>query len=683
MSSAEADSDLPMITLEPPRDPAGAPDLTQALATEWLVTNGIGGYASGTLALCNTRRYHGLFIPNLPAPLGRTVMLPRLEERFTIDGVEYRLDGEEHTSGALHLDGLPHLTEFRLRGLLPEWDFTLGPTRLRRRLMLVHGENTLVLHYQHLSGPGARVRLRPFTSFRFHDRPLPPRPGYPLVQLRGTRVEVLPVENAPAMRFKLWADCESPFVSLPQTSAELLFRVERARGLDHREEQSSPGYFDCALSPQGNLSFGVTVGGWGWLDRDPLEAFELEWARQRRILERAPMVARTGTAARLVLAADQFIVEPATRPHDEAWARAIGQDARSVIAGYHWFTDWGRDTMISLEGLTLTTGRRREAAAILRTFRHYVRDGLLPNLFPEGGREGLYHTADATLWFFHAIDRYVEVTGDAELARDFFPTLEEIIEHHLRGTRFGIQVDPSDGLLRQGAPGYQLTWMDAKVDGWVVTPRRGKAVEINALWFNALRLMADWSQRVGQDPQRYLDHAERAQASFNQRFWNDAAGCLFDVVDAESGGDDDAARPNQLFAISLKHPVLRRDRWQRVLELVQEDLLTPHGLRTLSPRHPDYKPRYDGDLRARDAAYHQGTVWAWLVGHFVDAWLKVHPSDPKQARRWLEGLEGQLRHAGVGSISEIFDASEPYRPRGCIAQAWSVAELLRAWVRTA
>jgi predicted glycogen debranching enzyme len=372
---------------------------------------------------------------------------------------------------------------------------------------------------------------------------------------------------------------------------------------------------------------------------------------------------------------------------------------RTVIAGYHWFTDWGRDTMISLDGLTLVTGRHTEAGYILRTFAHHVRDGLIPNLFPEGEKQGLYHTADATLWFFHAIQCYLNATGDRETLRLLLPRLVDIVEHHLAGTHFGIGVDPADGLLRQGAQGYQLTWMDAKVGDWVVTPRRGKAVEINALWYNALRLLQRWLEEERQGgPRRaagkgkiplgqegvaaVAEHAERARASFNRRFWYAAGGYLYDVVDGEHG-DDPACRPNQIFAIALPHPVLDPAHWPAVVGVVQEKLLTPVGLRSLAPDHPDYKPRYDGDLRARDAAYHQGTVWAWLIGPFIDAWLKVHPGDTAGAARFLGGFRAHLGEVCLGTISEVFDAEPPFTPRGCAAQAWSVAEVLRCWVKLA
>jgi predicted glycogen debranching enzyme len=356
-----------------------------------------------------------------------------------------------------------------------------------------------------------------------------------------------------------------------------------------------------------------------------------------------------------------------------------------VIAGYHWFTDWGRDTMISLEGLTLCTGRQREAGYILRTFAHYVRDGLIPNMFPDGASEGLYHTADASLWFLHAVHRYARATGDAKTRDLILPKLREIVDSHVRGTRFGIGMDPADGLLHQGAEGYQLTWMDAKVDGWVVTPRRGKAVEINALWYNAIRLLSGWLAERGEsaEARRLSELGDRVRASFNQRFWNRDTGFLYDVLDQPDGTDDPACRPNQLFSMTLDHPVLDEARWPAVLETVRAQLLTPVGLRSLSPSHPDYKSRYFGDLRARDAAYHQGTVWGWLIGPFVDAWLRVHPGDRAGARACLEGLVAHLDEFGVGSIAEIFDAAPPYTPRGCIAQAWSVAEVLRAWRRTA
>ncbi len=386
----------------------------------------------------------------------------------------------------------------------------------------------------------------------------------------------------------------------------------------------------------------------------------------------------------MVWAADQFLFTPVGRQQDTARARAAGDEIRTVIAGYHWFTDWGRDTMISLEGLTLTTGRAVEASYILRTFAHYIRDGLIPNMFPEGKTSGLYHTADATLWFFHAVARYLERTVDTHLLDYLLPRMLDIVGYHLRGTLFNIHVDHNDGLLVQGEKGYQLTWMDAKVDDWVVTPRRGKAVEINALWYNALCLLEGWLRQTRRDEEAdgIREHAARAKASFNKRFWYEDGGYLYDVVDGENGQADPSCRPNQVFAISLDHPILDASRWKPVMKVVQDRLLTPVGLRSLAPGEKDYKPKYDGDLRSRDAAYHQGTVWAWLMGPFIEAWLKVHPGDDETARGFLKAFEPHLREACVGTISEIFDAEPPFTPRGCCAQAWSVAEVLRCFVKT-
>jgi predicted glycogen debranching enzyme len=306
-------------------------------------------------------------------------------------------------------------------------------------------------------------------------------------------------------------------------------------------------------------------------------------------------------------------------------------------------------------------------------------------MFPEGGQEGLYHTADATLWFFHALHRYVERTADRATLKMMLPKLRDIVERHMQGTRFGIRMDPADALLVQGQEGYQLTWMDAKVGDWVVTPRRGKAVEINALWYNALRLLEHWlrQEQSVADADYIEDTARRVQVSFNRRFWFESGGYLYDVVDAEGGGDDDSCRPNQVLAISLDHPVLDHSLWQPVMKVVSERLLTPVGLRSLAPGSPAYKSKYFGDLRARDAAYHQGTVWAWLIGPYIDAYLKLHPEQRDEARNLLLGFLPHLNEQCVGSISEIFDAEEPHTPRGCIAQAWSVAEVLRCWAKTA
>jgi predicted glycogen debranching enzyme len=470
---------------------------------------------------------------------------------------------------------------------------------------------------------------------------------------------------------------------MPETFIQAAYARELHRGYECCGNLWTPGCFRFTLSPDAQGTLVASTESWETISAlNPSELPQAERQRRKRLVEAAKRVPPVGMAAELVLAADEFIITPAGRIEEAARARAAGDEVRTVIAGYHWFTDWGRDTMISLEGLTLCTGRHREAGYILRTFGHYVRDGLIPNMFPEGTNEGLYHTADATLWFFHAIHRYMQLTEDRSTLRQLMPKLKSIFEHHVQGTHFGIAIDPTDGLLKQGAEGYQLTWMDAKVEDWVVTPRRGKPVEINALWYNALCLLAQWLREGGDPMAPHVDEwAQRARESFNARFWYAEGEHLYDVVDGEKG-DDPACRPNQILAISLDHPILDRDRWLPVFDVVRQRLLTPVGLRSLSPGHRDYKPQYYGDLRARDAAYHQGTVWGWLVGPFVDAWLRVHPDDKAGARRCLDGFAAHVSLAGVGTISEIFDAEEPFTPRGAIAQAWSVAEVLRAWMLT-
>jgi predicted glycogen debranching enzyme len=652
---------------------------------EWLVTNGLGGYASGTVAGVITRRYHGLLVSALPAPLGRMVMLNHLLERVRLSaGRTLWLGDEQDVAGPNAVDRAGLLSEFRLELGLPVWRYTLDGIELEKRVLMPYGQNTVHVGYRLLSGDRpVRITLRPSVHFRGYEASVDasePR-GY-TVTASAQGYELTSPDDCPPLRLVL----NGPRAALTfeeKDVAGVPYRMEAARGYQSVGPLWSPGYFRADLVPGDTVTLVASTEEWDTLHAlSPAEAAAAEMSRRRGLLHMAGCEPG-GLEAELTLAADSFIITPAGRPEEAARARALGDEVRTVIAGYHWFTDWGRDTMISLEGLTLATGRHREAGYILRTFGHYVRDGLIPNMFPDGSREGLYHTADATLWFFHAVERYLRATGDRHTLRGLLPTLTEIIRRHVAGTRFGIQMDPADGLLRQGADGYQLTWMDAKVDDWVVTPRRGKAVEINALWYNALSLLAQWTREESQTS-GHLDAdglAARARESFNRRFWSDRHGHLLDVVDGE-GGDDAACRPNQVFAISLDHPVLDRERWGAVLEVVRARLLTPVGLRSLAPGHPDYKSRYFGDLRARDAAYHQGTVWGWLIGPFVDAWIKTYPEDRAGARALLDGFDAHLGEACVGSISEIFDAEPPYVPRGCVAQAWSVAEVLRCLVKT-
>jgi predicted glycogen debranching enzyme len=642
---------------------------------EWLVPNGLGGFASATISGEITRRYHGFLVAALPAPLGRIVML---------NDVELSLECPDGSAPLIHEAG--RFIGFTLAMGLPSWRYEIGGMILEKSVAMPARHNIVHITLRIVHGEGlVRLRLAPFINFRPLEAAVDEglSHNYALTA-RGDQYEVTASPDIPALRL-MTSGCEhATFTADGGTRRECVYSTEAQRGYEARGWIWSPGHFTVEL--QNDRSVTLVAGTEPWhviraLRPEAALSFEVE--RCRRLVAMAAPEARQGMAAELVVAADYFIITPVGRIADIARAHAEGDEVRTVIAGYHWFTDWGRDTMISLEGLTLTTGRQEEAKWILRTFANYVHDGLIPNMFPEGDVAGLYNTADATLWYFHALARYLRYCPDEATLAIMVPLLLDIVRHHLEGTHFGIKVDPRDGLLTQGAEGYQLTWMDAKVGDWVVTPRRGKAVEINALWYNALCLLAGWLRDAGNpEAAGIAAHAEQARASFNRRFWYDKGGYLYDVVDGEHG-DDSSFRPNQIFALSLDHPVLDKARWPAVVEAVRERLLTPVGLRSLAPGEPDYKPRYFGDLRARDAAYHQGTVWAWLIGPFIDAWLRVHPRDKKTARGFLDGFESHLAEAGIGSISEIFDAEAPFTPRGCIAQAWSVAEVLRCLVKTA
>jgi len=605
------------------------------------------------------------------------------------DGEVISLAGEERAGGRLSLYGVEHLREFRLEDGLPVWVYQVRDIVLEKRVLLPHLQNTVHVSYRIIEGNAkARLELRPAFHFRHHEIPVNKgKVGPYRLSAVDSRFEIAPPRSGfPTLRMKLYGG-EAAFTIAAANFPQVLYRVEQSRGYASEGDLWSPGFFHVDLSADKPATLVGSTEKWEIVEvLDPLQALFAERERRARLLDSAEGKAADGFSAELTFAADQFVITPAGRFEEAARAHAAGDEVRTVIAGYHWFTDWGRDTMISLEGLTLTTGRWLEAGYILRTFAYYVRDGLIPNMFPDGAKEGKYHTADATLWFFHAIQRYMQATKDRTTLKLLLPVMVGIVEQHIRGTRFNIHVDPADGLLAQGEQGYQLTWMDAKMGDWVVTPRRGKAVEINALWYNALCLVADWLHQAGDShgAAKYEEQAHQARVSFNQRFWYNDGGYLYDVVDCngEAGSFDTSCRPNQIFAISLDHAVLDQQRWASVLDVVQSKLLTPVGLRSLAPDDPEYKPIYSGDLRSRDGAYHQGTVWAWLIGPFIDAWLQLHPGDNKGAREFLKVFPQHLSDNGVGTISEVFDARDPHFAGGCIAQAWSVAEVLRCWVKT-
>jgi predicted glycogen debranching enzyme len=650
------------------------------LEREWLITNGLGGYASGTLAGVGTRRYHGLFMPNLATPKGRHLLLSRLEEDLLIGASEVRMGAVQPPAGNAAATSMQSVEAIHIGNNSARWIYKVQGITIEKTIAMPHLRNTVHVQYRLLEGGPVVLKLRPFMPLRRQDAELG-KPDAAAPEVHSHSPDKFEVSlTSKNLSLRLWfAQQPVKYVAEQQAVTDLLLR-EKTRGQHYEESLISPGYFLTELSLDKPVHLLASAEHWDHQAADFNAVLNEETQRIKGLLDRARH-SGDDMVAQLTIAADQFLIRPENRPADAAQAKSEGHLLRSVIAGYHWFGDWGRDTMISLEGLMLCTGRHGEAKATLLTFAQYVRDGLLPNLFPEGEQAGLYHTVDASLWYFHAVQRYLQYTHDQATLEQLMPVLRDIIEHHIEGTRFGIKMDATDGLVYANSPQHPLTWMDAHMGDLIFTPRRGKPVEIQALWYNALRLMSDWERSSETLATYYATCAQQVYTSFNARYWNAEGGYLFDVVDGVDGNDA-SLRPNQIFALSLDKPVLATEHWRSVLTQVQLQLLTPYGLRTLSCDNPAYRPTYFGDLATRDAAYHQGTVWPWLIGHFIDAWLRVNRDVP-QARSMLNAFPAHLAEAGIGTISEVFDAQLPHVPHGCIAQAWSVAEVLRAWLRTA
>jgi predicted glycogen debranching enzyme len=639
-------------------------DLEQSLRREWLITNGLGGYGSGTIAGCQTRRYHGLLIAADKPPVGRTLYLADLDAIARVDGRQYEFACHEYEGGFVNPHGYRLIESFRLDGTVPTWVYALGSARLRKRVYMARERNTTYVTYT-LERALAPITLtvRPLCTQRDYHWQRRGGNGYHTESIAGgCRIKVAGASG----RLDITADT-GEFVAAPDIHWNLRHRAEAERGLDSTEDLFMPGVFEFTLSQGDRIHFTATTES---------AAEPAETALNSLLRHEAAVLARVSAVQprwirQLALAADQYIV-----------ARPGTPNGKTVIAGYPWFGDWGRDTMIALPGLTLATGRSDVAADILRTFARYVSQGLLPNRFPDSGEAPEYNTVDATLWYFVAIHEYLRATTDIAFAHEIYPVLEEIIAWHRRGTRHGIVVDPSDGLLRFGESGTQLTWMDAKVDQWVVTPRAGKAVEINALWCNALWIMGQLAEQIGNtsEARRYDDAAHATAQTFAQRFWFDDGQYLYDVIDsAEAAPLDTSLRPNQLIALSLPYRILDDVRARMVLRTCERDLLTSYGLRTLEPDDPRYVGHYGGNPRQRDGAYHQGTVWPWLLGAFARAHFSLY-GNVIWAASYLAPLEQHLADACIGQVSEIFDADAPHHPRGCVAQAWSVAEVLRSWL---
>ncbi len=645
-------------------------DRATAEAREWLVTNGIGGYGSGTVAGLLTRRYHGLLVAALKPPLGRTLLLAKLDETALYDGHSYLLYANRWTGGIIDAHACLYIERFQLEGTIPVWRFACADALLEKRVWMQPGANTTYIQYVLCRATSPlTLTLKALVNYRdYHGS----------TQAGGWQMAVAPVDHGVSV--SAYSEAMPLYLLTDKGSAspvhnwyygfELL--LEQYRGLSAHEDHLHAATFDVTLQPGESFTFVASTESHP--DLSGQAALEIRRLYEKKLIgcwkaSRSSNAPATPTwIDHLILAADQFIVNRSLP--DEP-------NGRSIIAGYHWFGDWGRDTMISLPGLTISTSRPEIARSILRTFGRYVDQGMLPNRFPDAGQAPEYNTVDATLWYFEALRIYFKATGDDELIDEIFPVLADIITWHCRGTRYNIHLDPADGLLYAGKEGVQLTWMDAKVGDWVVTPRIGKPVEVNALWYNALRTITKFARKLGKPYQEYDAIANCAAGSFS-RFWNEAVGYCYDVLDGPNG-DDACLRPNQILAVSLPESPLTPAQQKAVVEACGRELLTSHGLRSLAPKHHQYQGHYGGSSATRDAAYHQGTTWGWLIGPFVLAHLRVF-QDSAQAISFLEPMANHLTNHGIGSLSEIFDGDAPMVPRGCIAQAWTVAEVLRAWI---
>lgn len=620
---------------------------------EWLETNGRGGFAMGTVAGTATRRYHGHLVAALRPPVDRHVLLSKLHEAIVVDGVEHALFTAQYP-GALHPQGFRTIQEFRLDPF-PTWIHQAGGCRLEKRLFMVHGEDTVVVRYR--ASIACRLRVGVFLAGRdYHTLSHVNGALDPTVREAGRAVGLRPYPGLPELRIHHGG-------ARVQGGGDWYHRTEYLaeleRGLDFQEDLWRACTLELDLPPGGETFVATTLGDRP-IDAAGVEALERGERERRRTPHDDPLTAR------LAAAADHYLVR-----------RADGLP--TVIAGYPWFTDWGRDTMISIPGLLVARARLDEARDVLRGFLRHLDQGLVPNRFPDRDERPEYNTVDGTLWVFQALHAYERASGDRAFLREVFPAVREILTWHARGTHHGIRVDPADGLLVAGGAGTQLTWMDAKVGDWVVTPRHGKPVEVNALWFNALRLAARWADALGRrnDAAAWSAQADRVAAAFEPAFWDAERQHLVDVVRPD--GVDRRLRPNQLFAVSLPFPLLAPARRRAVVDAVERALLTPYGLRTLAPGEPEYRPAYRGGPLERDGAYHQGVVWPWLLGPFVRARLAAYGRTPENlawCRALLAGLAPHLADAGLGHVSELLEAEPPFRPAGAPAQAWSVATAL-------
>jgi predicted glycogen debranching enzyme len=632
-------------------------DFLESTSREWLETNGIGGFASGTISGANTRRYHGLLTPATRPPLGRITMLSKFEETLIVEGNRYELSTNQFPKTVVP-QGFRFIKFFTLNPF-PTWVYEINGIEIEKKVFMIHGSNSTVLQYRALNlEKKIELELKPLLSFSdYHSLQRETSDFNRDFNISENLISMQPIHDMPPFYLSHNAN---GIEKSGYWYRNFEYSIEKERGFDFTEDLFQPFVLKFNLA-----STAIVIASTEPIDISKTKSFENdEHTRRQLLIMKAE--AKDEFAQQLVLAADQFVVSRG--------------DGKTIIAGYPWFSDWGRDTMISLSGLTLATNRPEIAKSILLEFSKHVSEGMLPNRFPDAGEVPEYNTVDATLWYFEAVRAYVEKTKDYDfVCKYLYEKLANILAWHVEGTRYSIKMD-DDGLLFAGENGVQLTWMDAKIGDLVITPRTGKAVEIQALWYNALRIMEKFANEFGdsEDCEQYKRLASIAKKNFNKQFWNETEECLHDVINGEN--KDASVRPNQIFAVSLHYSMLSIGKARKVVKKVETELLTPLGLRSLSPKDEKYCPIYEGSPLKRDSAYHQGTVWAWLIGGFIDAYRKVSPNGNKseaQIQSWLTGFENHLSEAGLGQISEIFDADSPNLPRGCFAQAWSVAELLR------
>lgn len=633
----------------------------KGIEKEYLITNGIGGFSSSTVIGANIRKYHGLLNASLVPPVKRTLLLSKLDETVIVGDKEYKIHSNEFDN--IRDEGFLYLRNFE-NSPLPKFTFGIEDIKIEKEIAMEYGKNTVAVVYRVETGAeNIKMSFRPFANYRNHHD-ISEKYSFKYNQQYENNILKL-TEEKDSFDLKIISNCN--YRREEAWSLPMFYSNEELRGLDAIDFHYIPGVFELEMKPY--QEYIVTFVASIEEDEvyDALNIVDNEKKRRKHLIDTAGY--ENEILRELVLASDQFIVS------------RVSTGTKTVIAGYPWFTDWGRDTMIAFPGLTLATKRFEDAKEILITFTKYIKNGLIPNMFPDTDVEPIYNTVDGTLWFFNAVYKYLEYTKDEETIRtQIYPYLKDVINQHVEGTINDIYLD-SDGLLSAGGPGTQLTWMDVKVNGWVVTPRHGKAVEINALWYNALKIMECLALKFDENSKYYENLANKAKDEFIKRFWNEDARCLYDVIQDEKPIDN--IRPNQIIAVSLPFTMLDREKKMLIVKKVHQKLYTPYGLRTLDVDNKEYSGEYKGEVVRRDGAYHQGTVWPWLMGPFLEAYVKVHDysdESKKTIKYMLDNFNEHMKYACIGSISEILEGNEPFNPRGCPAQAWSVAEVLRTHV---